>query len=181
MKQKRFISNSFALLMTIPIFLFGCATSSGDFFHSQVTLHVQITGLLLGSAGMSYRIFISDSPQVAGSNPVAGSDQFPEHSNYPTYRRVGDLEHPGEKLDEVSVTGRKLVRSYNITEFVRTHPTRRYFFAVEKEPGSRFMPVEAWFTILSADGRTVTMNRVIYDYGFDESKPALEFSMDIES
>ena len=181
MEKKRFISNWFALLTSISMCLFKCATSSEDLLRSEVTLHVEVTGLLLGSAATNESIFISDSPQVEGNDPVRGSDHCSEYSNYPAYRRVGDLEHQGEKPDEVSVTGRKLQKSYRVTEFVRRHPARRYFFAIEKKPGATFMPVEVWFTISAPDGRTVRTNRVIYDYGFDESKPALEFAIYVDS
>ncbi len=181
MKNNRLYRGCFTILVLALLVLSGCTTTSKDLYSSQITLYVEITGLLIGSAPMNYTLFISDSPQVVGKNPVSSSDLFPEHANYPTYRRVGHIEQQGQKLDEVSVTGKKFLKAYDITEFVRAHPARRYFFAIEKKSDSIFVPVEVWVNILSPDGRIVKTNRVIYDYGFDESKPALEFSIYINS
>lgn len=178
MYRKQLIFNHFIILALTFLILSGCATVSKDLYKSQITLHVEITGLLLGTAPMDYTLYISDRPQVVGKNPVSPNDLFPEHANFPVYRRVGQIEYKGQELGTVSVTGKKFLGTYDITEFFKAHPAKRYFFAIEKGPDSIFMPIEVWFTILSPDGRAAETNHVIYDYGFDESKPALEFSID---
>ncbi len=182
MVRKRFVPKWFTVAVLSFLILSGCATTSTtskDLYSSQISLHVEISGILIGSAPLRYNLFISDYPQVAGKDPVGANNEFINHSNFPGYRRVGQLNNQGQRLDTVSVTGEKFLRTYDITEFFRAHPAKRYFFAIVKEVDSVFMPIEVWFTEVLPDGRTAETNHVIYDYGFDERKPALEFSIDM--
>lgn len=122
----------------------------------------------------TYRLFLSDKPQVEGKDPILTEEY--EGANFPSYRRAGKIVRKGLDLGTITV---KKAEGYNcdVTEFIKNHRSKQYFLAIKREGADYYLPVEVYFEKGLPSGKKTLSNKVIFDQGFDNKADALEFNI----